>query len=205
MLYPEAIVRHLKRIHSDRCPIMLSLAHDPSIRLNRPFRFQPIWLSHSDFSGVVSDTWFEAPSLSSAVTGFEIRAKEWNKQHFGYIFHRKNKLRAKLRGIQITLANEPNEFLVNLDKTLRAEYLKVCRLEEDFWAMKVCISRLVEGDRNIAFFHVSALVRCRRNRILGMKDRMGTLLEGEGEIADHIRSGFLELFSINQCSASLSD
>ena len=71
--------------------------------------------------------------------------------------------------------------------------------------MKVCISRLVERDRNIALFHAFALVWRRRNHISGMKDRMGNLLKGEREIADHIRSGFLELFSTNQCSAPLSD
>lgn len=41
MLYPETIVRHLERIHLDHCPIMLSLACDPSNRLNRPLDFNP--------------------------------------------------------------------------------------------------------------------------------------------------------------------
>jgi len=105
VLFPEAIVRHLERIHSDHCPIMLSLARKPSIRLTRPFRFQPIWLSHLDFTRVVSDVWSEAPSLSSTVTKFEVRAKDWNKKHFSNILHRKNKIRARLRGFQIALAN----------------------------------------------------------------------------------------------------
>ena len=42
VLFPEAIVRNLERIHSNNCPIMLSLAREPSIRLTRPFRFQPM-------------------------------------------------------------------------------------------------------------------------------------------------------------------
>ena len=117
MLFPEAIVRHLERIHSDHCLIMLSLAREPTIRLTRPFRFQPIWLSYSDFVGVVSDVWFEAPSLPSAVTKFEVRVKDWNKKHFGNILHRKNKIQARLKGVQTALANEPNDFLVNLDNS----------------------------------------------------------------------------------------
>ena len=121
----------------------------------------------------MSDFWSAARSFSSAVTRFEAKAKDWNKKHFGNILHRKNKIRARLRDVQTTLANKPNEFLVNLDNTLRVEYLEVCKLEEDFWVMKACISRLVEGNRNTAFFHASALVRCRRNHISGMKDRMG--------------------------------
>ena len=117
VLFPEAIVRHLERIHSNHCPIMLSLAREPIIRLTQPFRFQPIWLSYSDFVGVVSDVWSEALSLPSAVTKFEVRVKDWNKKHFGNILHRKNKVRARLRGVQIVLANEPNDFLVNLDNS----------------------------------------------------------------------------------------
>ena len=117
VLFPEVIVRHLERIHSDHCPIMLSLAREPIIRLTQPFRFQPIWLSYSDFVGVVSDVWSEALSLPSAVTKFEVRVKDWNKKHFGNILHRKNKVRARLRGVQIVLANEPNDFLVNLDNS----------------------------------------------------------------------------------------
>ena len=80
----------------------------------------------------------------------------------------------------------------------------MCRLEEDFWAMKARISRLVEGDRNTTFFHASALVWRRCNHISGMKDRMGNWLEGDREIVDYIHNGFLDLFSIDQYSAPLS-
>lgn len=78
-------------------------------------------------------------------------------------------------------------------------------MEEDLWAMKAHISRLVEGDKNTAFFHASALVRRRCNHISSMKDRMSNWLEGDREIADYIRKGFVDLFSTNQCSAPLSD
>ena len=152
MLFPEAIVRHLERIHSNHCPIMLSLAREPSIRLTRPFRFQPMWFSHSNFTGVVSDVWSKALSLPFSVTRFEARAKDWNKKHFGNILHKKNKIRARLRGVQTVLAKQPNDFLVNLDNAFRTEYLEVCRLEEDFWAMKARISRLVEGRQKHYFF-----------------------------------------------------
>ena len=65
----------------------------------------------------MSDVWSEALSLPSAVTKFEVRAKDWNKKHFGNILYKKNKIRARLRGVQTALANEPNDFLVNLDNS----------------------------------------------------------------------------------------
>ena len=67
-------------------------------------------------------------------------------------------------------------------------------MEEDFLAMKARISRLVEGDRNTTFFHAFAVVRRRHIRFFGMKDRMDNWLEGDKEITDYIRNGFLEPF-----------
>ena len=48
--------------------------------------------------------------------------------------------------------------------------------------MKARITWVVEGDRNMAFFHNSALIRRRRNHITSMKDRSGSWLNGEQAI-----------------------
>ena len=106
---------------------------------------------------------------------------------FGNLFHRKRRITARLKGIQEKLSIRPNNFLVELEKNLRVEYAKVIRMEEEFWAMKAWILWLVEGDQNTAFYHTSALVHRRRNRILCMKDRVGNWLSRDKEIADYIR------------------
>ena len=71
--------------------------------------------------------------------------------------------------------------------------------------MKARILWLVKGDQNIAFYHTSALVRRRRNRILCMKDRVENRLHGDRVIADFIRKGFMELFTSDLCSVLLAD
>lgn len=50
------------------------------------------------------------------------------------------------------------------------ELNEVSKLEEEFLAMKARITWLVKGDENTSFFHTSALVRRRRNRISCIKD-----------------------------------
>ena len=55
VLYPETCVKHLERAHSDHCPIILSLRNYTRYQLPRPFRFQPMWLSHPTFPKVVRD------------------------------------------------------------------------------------------------------------------------------------------------------
>ena len=108
-----------------------------------------MWLSHLLFSNVVKEAWHNPSSLQQALAIFTC------------------------------LSISPNFFLVELEKKLRLEYTEVAKLEEEFWAMKARILWLVEGDRNTSFYHTSALVRRRRNRILCMKDRMGNWLNGE--------------------------
>ena len=61
--------------------------------------------------------------------------------------------------------------------------------------MKAHISWMVEGDHNTSFFHTSTLVRRRRNKIHALKDHMGNWLQGDREVAEHIRKGFMDLFS----------
>ena len=71
--------------------------------------------------------------------------------------------------------------------------------------MKARILWLVEGDRDTSFFHTSALVRRRCNRILCMKDSMGNWLDGDKEIADFIRKGFSTLLTTGIICAPLAD
>lgn len=46
VLYLEAYVRHLERSHFDHSPVVLTLRYDHEVHYPRPFRFQPMWLSH---------------------------------------------------------------------------------------------------------------------------------------------------------------
>lgn len=66
--------------------------------------------------------------------------------------------------------------------------------------MKARILWLVEGDKNTSFYHTSALMLRKRNRIL-----CSNWLNGEREIAEFIKQGFLELFTSSHTSSSLAD
>lgn len=90
-LYPDAYVQHLERVHSDHYPVLLSLHRLPSAFFPRPFRFQPMWLSHPSFSHLVHDVWIDAPNLQLAIDQFGSKVKVWNKDHFGNIFLKKKK------------------------------------------------------------------------------------------------------------------
>ncbi|OMO88421.1 Endonuclease/exonuclease/phosphatase [Corchorus capsularis] len=58
MQFPEAIVRHLPRVRSDHCPLLLDIeGFQPPPTDLRPFRFQAAWQEHEKFNEFVSAEW----------------------------------------------------------------------------------------------------------------------------------------------------
>uniref|UniRef100_A0A2N9H5A8 CCHC-type domain-containing protein n=1 Tax=Fagus sylvatica TaxID=28930 RepID=A0A2N9H5A8_FAGSY len=196
ILFPEAIVTHLTKTHSDHCPFLLTLCPIIPHVLPRPFRFENIWLSHSDFLSIVDQAWaVPAPNLSVTFNTFASLVSVWNKREFGNIFKKKNRILARLNGIQCALVSNPSESLSRLEKTLREDYFKVLRLEEDFWALKSRVGWVVEGDRNTKFFHTSTLVRRRFKKIVRLRNSVGEWITNSDLIRLHIQQGFVERFS----------
>jgi ribonuclease HI len=196
ILFPEATVSHLTRTHSDHCPFLLTLCPAIPHVLPRPFRFENIWLSHSDFPNIVDQAW-AVPSLnlSNTFNIFASMVTVWNKREFGNIFHRKNRILARLNGIQCALASNPSESLSRIERTLREDYFNVLKLEEDFWALKSRVGWVVEGDRNTKFFHTSTLVRRRYNKIVRLRNSVGDWITDSDLIRLHIQQGFVDRFS----------
>ena len=62
--------------------------------------------------------------------------RSWKKTHFGNLFHRKNRLVAGLRGIQMALAREPFANFHSLESQLTQEYNIVLYQEYLYWRLK---------------------------------------------------------------------
>ena len=88
---------------------------------------------------------------------------------FGNLFTKKKRLLARLHGTQKALANNPNEFLLELEQQLLSDYSLVLMQEEEYWALKSRLNTTTFGDRNTSFFHVSTIVRRHRNKIRCLK------------------------------------
>ena len=172
-MYLKVAIHHLACTHSDHCPVLLKMDDHYLSSFCRPFRFQPMWMSHPLFPKAVADSWTEDGPLKLTVEKFTADVKIWNREVFGDIFQRKKRIEARLRGIQTRIAEGPNSHLLNLESHLRKEYFEVIQHEEEFWSVKSRYNWLIHGDRNTSFFHTSALIRRRRNRILCLKDSLG--------------------------------
>ena len=175
----EARVTHLTRCVSDHCPILLETNPFNGYFLPRPFKFQSFWLSDLSFLGVVQEAWGQARPLQESIENFSRKAVDWNKYHFGNIFGRKKRVMARLNGIQKAIAAHPSHSLLKLQKVLQNDLNALLDQEEELWVQIYCISRLIEGDRNTAFHHMSTIVRRRRNKISCIKNDVGEWIQSE--------------------------
>ena len=53
---------------------------------------------------------------------------------------------------------------------------------------------MIQGDHNTKFYHVSTLIRRKRNQILALKNAVGNWIHEEGKIKEFIRCGFDRVF-----------
>ena len=89
ILYPEAVVTHLPRTFSDHHPVLIELWKPNANGLERPFRFQTMWLLHPDFHRIVQEAWPEGIPLKAATADFTRKARKWNYEVFGNLFFEK--------------------------------------------------------------------------------------------------------------------
>ncbi|XP_023929264.1 uncharacterized protein LOC112040611 [Quercus suber] len=137
---------------------------------------------------------FNEPLLSEDKFGGRAKAKEWNKNQFGNIFIRKKNFMSRLNDIQRGLALRPSYFLVKLEDELLRDLDLILSQEEELWALKSKVNWMIQGDRNTTFYHVSTLVRWRRNQIMAIKNAVEDWICEEREIKDFIRCGFDQIF-----------
>ena len=74
--FPEVVVLHLEKVHSDHCPIKLRFENNREFHPFRPFRFQLMWLSHPTFLNVVKEAWNNPPSLQQALSSFTMQLEQ---------------------------------------------------------------------------------------------------------------------------------
>lgn len=82
--------------------------------------------------------------------------------------------------------------------TLQNEYANILKNEEEFWMLKSRISWLSLGDKNTSFFHKSAIIRRRKNKINHLQLENGTWSLNPQEIGNHIISSLQSTFCDTQ-------
>ncbi|XP_038983021.1 uncharacterized protein LOC120110982 [Phoenix dactylifera] len=200
--FPTYQVRHLSRIASDHCPLLLSTVSDTGH--HSPFRFEKVWLSYPQSWDIVREAWslpVHGNAMQRVSRKLELtkrRLRRWNREVVGDIFRKMEVVEAAISNLQSREDQEgelPEADMISL-RGLLADHHSLLRQHEVFWRQKFRVQWIREGDRNTSFFHRTTVIRRQRSMIRSLQDGTGRQVEGEAEVSqvllDFFRSRWTE-------------
>eukprot|EP00253_Pinus_taeda_P011270 PITA_11270 len=183
---------------SDHWPISL-IVEVPGTPRNKPFRFEKFWIEHPNFLTMVEKWWSEPLveegskmfNLQKRLKNIKLKLKDWNKTVFGNIFQEKATIEQKLEQIHKEgMAGRRDEDSCAQEKELTQQWHNRCKQEEALWKQKSRVLWLKEGEKNIKFFHRSAMDYRNVNKILELKNSEGEILRNHKDISDLLSNHF---------------
>lgn len=192
--FPDVNVKHLPRIKSDHSPLLINLAGITSKKKN-DFMFQVAWMSHPHFRSFIADNWRKEENAVTNIKRLTPLLEYWNEECFGNIFKRKNRLVARINGIQKALARNKNNGLLHLERNLRRDLEETLYQEEVYWYQKSREDWICSGDKNTKFYHAAVNVKKVRRRIEHLMTDEGDWIEDENRLKNMIRDHFKRIFT----------
>ena len=188
---------HLGALNSDHCPLLIDTNPNDSFSL-RPFRFEAIWAKDPRCYNVIDEAWknefYGSDSFILCRKQFSTTTalKKWNKETFRLCQTRIKELSTKLEQVQASSVSEKNSLMeASIQRELNSWLLN----NESLWKQKSREVWLKEGDKNSKFFHLSTIIRRRRNAIDAIKGDDGVWITNKAEIRIHIVSKFQSLYT----------
>lgn len=170
-LFPHASITHLPIISSDHAPLLLNTStdnHNP-----KPFRFEDMWLDDKACFDIVHQGWnipvSGSPSfkLHSKIKNVKTALKAWNSNDFGNCHKKVKEIKDQIISIQNLDKTDIN---LALDASLQVELDIWLHRIETLWMQKSKDKWLKDGDANTRFFHLTAIIHARNNRIISIKN-----------------------------------
>ena len=184
---------HFPATSSDYNPIILNtngiVSSNP-----KPFRFEAIWTRDGSSTQVIKKAWdclvYSSP-LYKLVKKLKASKKDliwWNKHCFGHLQTRNKVLSDAINSIQQL---DPTDANLQKEKTLTWEFNKNLRQEDLLWKQKLRVQWLTSLNLNTKFFHVSTIIKRRKNAIDFLKNDNNEWLSDRNDIG----SCFVNFFS----------
>lgn len=176
-LFPDALITHLPILQSDHAPLLLDTRINKRQDHCHSFKFQAAWLTHPHFKDMVQREWNTKKPMETNIAHMAKVLPEWNRKEFGNILRRKNRIIARINGIQRCLNTQPTNGLLKLNIRLKKELDVVLEQEELMWFQRSREEWIKSGDRNTKFYHAATMSRKGKNKIEALK-----LPNGEWEV-----------------------
>ncbi|KAB1219839.1 hypothetical protein CJ030_MR3G009481 [Morella rubra] len=196
-LFPRASVTNLPITSSDHSPLIID-SDGGSRALATPFRFEEFWVKEADCLKIVQDAWNTncygslALRLCKKIRHLKVALRFWNRNRIGNLHSNIQRIQRELEFIQDQSATAQNGVL---EANLRQALIEEQRKEELLWKSKSRVTWLTSSDLNTKFFHISTIVRRRRNAIEFLKTPTGSWLNSRPEIGKLFTDSFSKLFT----------
>lgn len=182
----------LRTMHLCYCTLLSSFKGGP-----KPFRFENFWTRDNTSWNVIFEAWNSSQTGSPAhrlirkIWATRSALRRRNKACFGTIHTQIQQLRHQLDYIQ-QLA--PSDLQYEAELTVRTQLQEEMKREEMLWHQKSRINWLTTKDLNTKHFHVSTLIRRRRNCIEALQTAGGRWLQRRKEIGDLFVQHFKDIY-----------
>ncbi|KAI0488527.1 hypothetical protein KFK09_028362 [Dendrobium nobile] len=202
-----AFVRHLARVASDHCPIVLKLFEEDR-REARSLRFEYIWLSFKITVHLVSKIWkknFVGDDMEVLNKKCKRTLNElfyWSNNKLNDFSSEKTRLKAEILLLQDEEASkgwlEDDKLWILRNKV--KEFNTILNYLNTWWKQRAKVKWVVDGDSNTKFFHAFANARRNANWISQVKNQEGQITEDPREVEDVFLNFFQEKGKERHCT-----
>ncbi|XP_075664977.1 uncharacterized protein LOC142634560 [Castanea sativa] len=176
MQFAGTKIQHLSSNALDHFPLWIILDGLEIPSINKPFRFEEMWLSDRGCTNVIEAVWTsyeEADPSNKVIKKIKKCGKEqqdWNQKHFGNVRRELEKKRKLLREVKEEAMRTGVNFQV---RELKKEIDELMDKEYRMWFQRSKVLWAVNGDKNSKLFHCHATQRKRKNSILRIRKADG--------------------------------
>ncbi|XP_058762472.1 uncharacterized protein LOC131635855 [Vicia villosa] len=195
--FPDAHAKVLTRVEfSDHHPILINLNPQNGIRPPRVFRFESAWLANKEYTEMLWTAWIDSKEIGENLRTVKEEIHKWKMHSLDQVINMKKNIMARLAGIQNCLQRRHNtKGMVRLEKKLQVELSHILKQEEVMWFQRSRTQWLVDGDRNTKYYHLTAVNRRKRNKIVMLKDLNGQWVEDHKQLQLMVTDFYKDLFS----------
>lgn len=141
-------------------------------------------------------SWDNTISTQKALEKLRVKLQVWNKEVFGNVQRKKEKLMAEISLIQDRLERDQSDDLLLQEEGLLKEFDVILEQEEMLWFQKSREKFIALGDRNTKFFHTSTIIRRRKNRIEMLRADDGRWVSDKQQLEALAVSYYKRLYSM---------
>lgn len=193
-------MKHISSTTSDHYYVLAELRTTEPSRWpasRRPFRYENVWQSHSQYDQLVMNAWQIGASqnglegVMAALTSVQKTLGSCGDREFGSMAKKFKKLQKNLERLRAqSIGTGPSA-----DELSVASQLKEALRQEEIWIkQRSRVSYIRAGDRNTQFFHACASKRRRMNRITSLEQNDGRICDDPEEVKSEILNFYQDLY-----------